>query len=168
MRKIVSFILIVFLCSYIANIILSITLQKFYPQLVFDRNKKLIDYGEVVLAKFVKIPESNKIVQVYGVVIDPYDSNKGILVLECVEILISIPAAKMSILLKLKDGISKENPTCSAQSPKEVKSGNIFYMYIYETVRTYTIPIKEHDECIADTMISYHKLDDLIRGVITK
>jgi hypothetical protein len=144
--------------------------------LKYDETKLLLDYGDVVLAKFGKsyIGNSNRPILVYGIVTDIDDANKGYIILECEKTVIYLSPRIITKMLKLKNRISDENPTCYAKENTEntkentkenIKLDIVFYLYIYDTDRTYTILEGNNNNCIENTMISYNRLSNIIKNI---
>lgn len=123
------------------------------PSIKYDKNKALVDYGEVVLAKFAKKHGNDGVSFIYGIVIHPHDPRKGVIVLQ--NNIVELSHEVMSVVIELKNHINRECPACG------IKPGiDVYYLYIYDIDHTYTISKNEY--CISHTLKSYRNLSKIV------
>jgi hypothetical protein len=124
-----------------------------------DKTKDLIDYGDVVLAKFIKDKYNNRMKLLYGIVLDK--SDRCIILFYEKNITIKLSRSQTHNVLSLKEKISKENPTCTNDI-------NNYYLYLHDfhnEGRGYVVPKNEKKGCVVETLKSYLELNEFVIGL---
>lgn len=151
-------IVIVLLCLYIGLT----SLHNFISPIQYDKNKLLADYGEVVVAQSTKECDRCNMKIAYGIVINPYDENKGIFVDFTKEKLVHIPHDKMRAMLVLIDQVYTESIKCYVKN-----NASVLFFYIHSIDRTYTLPVNipRDGYCNTTTIVSYVKFLTMISDI---
>ena len=122
-----------------------------------DKSKDIVDYGDIMLAKFIKNKHTNRMKLIYGIVLDT--SNRSILVLYEKNITIRLSHSQTHSVLILKERIREENPTCMNDDT------NNYYLYLHDSLnegRGYIVPKNGKRDCNVDTLKSYLELNEFV------